>query len=99
MTEKRFIRNIVGQIYDTENEKFYDEDYVGKPIGYEDDVVALLNELSENLTGCNKTANNAIDTIKALTEENKKLKSELDNIYLLIGQGNWSGLVDLIMEK
>ena len=64
-----------------------------------EDLCDLLNELSENLTGCNKTANNAIDTIKALTEENKKLKSELDNIYLLIGQGNWSGLVDLIMEK
>ena len=44
MTEKRFIRNIGGQIYDTENDKFYNEDYAGKSLEYEDDVVVLLNE-------------------------------------------------------
>jgi len=99
MTGKRYIRTITGEVYDTQTDSFVDEDFVGKPLEYEDGVIKLLNELSENLTGCNKTANNAIDTIKALTEENKKLKSELDNIYLLIGQGNWSGLVELIMEK
>ena len=47
MTEKRFIRNIVGQVYDTENDKFLDEDYVGKSIGYEDGVVDCLNNLHE----------------------------------------------------
>lgn len=44
MNDKRFIRNIVGQIYDMENDKFYEEDYEGKPIDYEDDVIKLLNE-------------------------------------------------------
>lgn len=47
MTEKRFIRNIVGQIYDVENDKFLDEDYAGKPIGYEDEVVERLNYFHE----------------------------------------------------
>ena len=47
MTEKRFIRNIVGQIYDAKNDKFLDEDYAGKPIGYEDEVVRCLNYLHE----------------------------------------------------
>ena len=47
MTEKRFIRNIIGQVYDSENDKFFEEDYVGKPIGYEDDLVVCLNVLHE----------------------------------------------------
>lgn len=44
-TYKRFIRNIFGEVYDVKNGKFYQEDFIGKPIGYEDDVVKLLNEL------------------------------------------------------
>ena len=47
MNEKQFIRTVAGQIYDTENEKFYHEDYEGKPIEYEDEVVDLLNELAK----------------------------------------------------
>ena len=47
MTEKRFIRNIVGQVYDIKNDKFFQEDYNGKPIGYEDDLVECLNALHE----------------------------------------------------
>ncbi len=31
-----------------------------------------------------------------LEEENEQLKQELDQFYLLIGRGDWSGLVDLI---
>ena len=73
MTEKRFIRNIVGQIYDNENEKFYDEDYVGKPIEYEDDVVVLLNELDED----NKQYKILIESLK---NENKKLKLRLKDL-------------------
>lgn len=78
MTEKQYIRTITGEVYDTQTDSFVDEDFVGKPLEYEDGVIKLLNELSENLTGCNKTANNAIDTIKALTEENQKLKETLN---------------------
>ncbi len=35
MTEKRYIRNIAGQVYDVENDKFYHEDFEGKPLEYE----------------------------------------------------------------
>ena len=34
--------------------------------------------------------------ITALKQENEQLKKELDQFYLLIGRGDWSGLVDLI---
>lgn len=49
MTEKRYIRNIVGQVYDVENDKFYDEDFEGKPLEYEDDVIKLLNEQDQEI--------------------------------------------------
>ena len=49
MTKQRFIRNITGQIYDTEDDKFYKEDYEGKPIDYEDDVVRLLNKQNKEI--------------------------------------------------
>ena len=37
--------------------------------------------------------------LNELDEENKQLKQELDNIYLLIGRGDWSGLVDYLMNN
>ena len=37
-----------------------------------------------------------VDTLNSLKEENEQLKKELDQFYLLIGRGDWSGLVDLI---
>ena len=37
-----------------------------------------------------------IDLLNSLHEENEQLKKELDQFYLLIGRGDWSGLVDLI---
>ena len=36
------------------------------------------------------------DKLNAINEENEQLKKELDQFYLLIGRGDWSGLVDLI---
>ena len=47
MTAKRFIRTIAGEIYDSENDSFIHQDYVGKPIEYEDECIKLLNELHE----------------------------------------------------
>lgn len=47
MSEKRFIRNIEGNIYDIKNHKFIKEDWKGKHLDYEDDLVVLLNELAE----------------------------------------------------
>lgn len=68
MTEKQFVRTIAGQIYDIKNDKFFEEDYVDKPIGYEDDLVTFLNELSE------KNEN--------LEKENEQLKKQLNDITL-----------------
>ena len=47
MTEKRFNRTITGEIYDSQNDGFVDEDFVGKPLGYEDGIIILLNTLHE----------------------------------------------------
>lgn len=37
-----------------------------------------------------------VDLLNSLSNENEQLKKELDQFYLLIGRGDWSGLVDLI---
>lgn len=39
-----------------------------------------------------------IDLLNELDEENKQFKRELDNIYLFIGRGDWSGLADYLMN-
>ena len=49
MTKKRYIRNIVGQVYDVENDKWYHEDFEGKPLEYEDEVIKLLNGQDEKI--------------------------------------------------
>lgn len=36
---------------------------------------------------------------RELTKENDQLKKELDQLYLLIGRGDWSGLVDSIIKR
>lgn len=60
MTKKRYIRNIVGQVYDFENDKWYHEEFEGKPLEYEDDVIKLLNGQDKK--------------IKELTEEKNYFK-------------------------
>lgn len=44
MSEKRFIRNMVGDIYDSEKDKWFEEDWKGKSLGYDDDLIVFLNE-------------------------------------------------------
>ena len=44
MSEKRFIRNIMGNIYDSETDKWFEEDWKGKPLDYDDDLIVFLNE-------------------------------------------------------
>ena len=73
MTEKRFIRNIIGQIYDNENEKFYHEDYEGKPLEYDDEIIVLLNKLDED----NKQYKILVESLK---NENQKLKLRLKDL-------------------
>lgn len=36
---------------------------------------------------------------RELAKENDQLKKELDQLYLLIGRGDWSGLVDSIIKR
>ena len=49
MSEQRFIRNLQGDIYDSENDKWLEEDWKGKPLDYDDEVIRLLNEQQELL--------------------------------------------------
>ena len=44
MSEKRFIRNIMGDIYDSKTDKWFEEDWKGKPLDYDDDLIVFLNE-------------------------------------------------------
>lgn len=39
-----------------------------------------------------------VEIINELHEENIEYKQELDNIYLLIGKGDWSGLIALLID-
>lgn len=64
MTEKRFIRNIMGDIYDSKTDKWFEEDWKGKPLDYDDDLIVFLNEQQA--------------TISALKEENEKLRFLID---------------------
>lgn len=86
---KRFNRTITGGIYDSQNDVFVHEDYVDKPIGYEDEVIILLNELAEE----NQKLKSKVDDITVAVEvetckviENvinlidKKIESHKDDI-------------------
>lgn len=57
------------------------------------------NELELKDNGIIKRFNNERleELLNVLHEENIQYKRELDNIYLLIGKGDWSGLVDLLI--
>ena len=50
MSEKRFIRNIMGDIYDSKNDKWFEEDWKGKPLDYDDDLIVFLNEQEDSMT-------------------------------------------------
>ena len=49
MSEKRFIRNIMGNIYDSEKDKWFEEDWKGKPLDYDDDLIVFLNEQQDTI--------------------------------------------------
>ena len=55
-----------------------------------------LNTKGWNKDGFLNTMNGLNKKNEKLKKENKQLKKELDQFYLLIGRGDWSGLVDLI---
>ena len=95
MSEKRFIRNIVGDIYDSEKDKWFEEDWKGKPLDYDDDLIVFLNEQQATIRKlqdlCGKSdGENAKLRIenKRLKEENKELEDEHDDFSnFLIDKG------------
>ena len=112
MNEKRFIRNIVGDIYDSEKDKWFEEDWKGKPIDYDDDLIVFLNEL---VTKCHRLekendrlrqqlktkviVNKQYEEKERLKKENRVLKKDLNKLYnLLIDKGmSHNELQDVLM--
>ena len=80
MTKKRYIRNIVGQVYDVENDKWYHEDFEGKPLEYEDEVIKLLNGQDEKIKELKEDINQYKILVESLKEENQKLKLRLKDL-------------------
>ena len=80
-----------------ENAVFQGDDF----LCYTNDIETLvdkLNELNnENEYLIKKRGNLATKNV-ILEDENDQLKKELDQFYLFIGRGDWSGLVNLIKE-
>ena len=80
MTEPRYIRNIAGQVYDVENDKFYHEDYEGKPLEYEDEVIKLLNEQDGKIKELTTDINQYQILVESLKDKNQKLKLRLKDL-------------------
>ena len=63
-------------------------------------LVVFLNDQNQAIVdlydGSEYWSDKATEKIKELEKEKEQLKKELDQFYLLIGRGDWSGLVDLI---
>jgi len=90
MSEKRFIRNIVGDIYDSEKDKWFEEDWKGKPLDYEDDLIVFLNEQEATLTEYKDFCHNLCIFIigKGLTDE---FREKYGKEYKIITK--WKGCV------
>ena len=91
MNEKRFIRNIVGDIYDSEKDKWFEEDWKGKPLDYDDDLIVFLNELSKEVRRLKKYCNSykgiisqKNDRIKSLELKNNRLNAKIDFLEKII---------------
>ena len=80
MTKKRYIRNIVGQVYDFENDKWYHEEFEGKPLEYEDEVIKLLNGQDEKIKELKEDINQYKILVESLKDENQKLKLRLTDL-------------------
>lgn len=91
MNEKRFIRNIMGDIYDSKTDKWFEEDYKGKPLDYDDDLIVFLNELSREVGRLKKYCNSykgiisqKNDRIKSLELKNNRLNAKIDFLEKII---------------
>jgi len=69
MTEKRFIRNIMGNIYDSKNDKWFEEDWKGKPLDYDDDLIVFLNEQQAEIEQLKDDVYDELDKALKVLEE------------------------------
>ena len=95
MSEKRFIRNIMGNIYDFEEDKWFEEDWKGKPLDYDDDLIVFLNEQQAEIEQL-KEKLELTENIKLYSR--RKLEEENDNMNLFIKQTIEPLLWDCVSE-
>ena len=62
------------------------------------EMIDLLNEQEEIIDNLQEQVHLLLHENHEYRKENQQLKQELDNIYLLIGRGDWNGLVDLLID-
>ena len=82
MSAKRFIRNIVGDIYDSEKDKWFEEDWKGKPLDYEDDLIVFkpLDYEDDLIVFLNEQQ----ATINQLKEENMDLRAKQTQMIIIM---------------
>lgn len=70
-------------------------------VGYYTEIIDEQKKLDLTIPNPKKNlvVEELVDLLNVLNEENEQLKKELDQFYLLIGRGDWSGLVDLIIRR
>ena len=95
MSEKRFIRNIMGNIYDSKTDKWFEEDWKGKPLDYDDDLIVFLNEQQAEIEQL-KEKLELTENIKLYSR--RKLEEENDNMNLFIKQTIEPLLWDCVSE-
>ena len=83
MTEKRFVGGPYG-FYD----RYKGDRWLWSEWEY---IIEIMNNLDTKARERSKA-------LSKLQKENEQLKKELDQFYLLIGRGDWSGLVDLAYD-
>ena len=94
MTDKRFTDVLCSE---TGHIGITDKEFTGS------EFEEFLNELHEENEHLKQSFKEVLKDLEVTTfdkelleKENERLKKELDQFYLLIGRGDWSGLVDLI---
>ena len=80
MGEKRFVRNIVGDIYDSEKNKWFEEDWKGKPVGYDDDLIVFLNEQQATISRLGEENEKLRQTIKEYEDYKQRLQKSINTL-------------------
>ena len=83
MTEKRYIRTIVGQIYDCKDDKWITEDWDRLTLEEDDEAVKLLNEQDETISELSSQRDYLLNEnrhMRELVNEKERLIKMLDNV-------------------